>query len=115
MTDDNVTALPGRITLDLDSEERPEKDVKPPFVANIKGREIGMRDPAELDWRDLLLLESPMDFLRLSTTPEDRKFLLEQDLPGWKFNRLMEAYYAHYDLDEKVRQARRQQRLDGSL
>lgn len=110
---DNVTALPGRISIDLDSEERPEGDVKPPFVAVVKGREITMTDPAELDWRDLIMLESPTEFLRLALAPADRKFLLEQDLPGWKFNKLMEAYYAHYDLEEKVRQARRQQTLGG--
>ena len=113
MTDDNVTALPGRITLDLDAAARPDGEVKPPFVVVVKGREISMEDPAELDWRDLILLESPTEFLRLALSAEDRKFLLAQDLPGWKFNQLMEAYYSHYDLDEKVRQARRQQQLGG--
>lgn len=110
---ENVTNLPGRISLDLDSESRPDAEVKPPFVVVVAGREITMEDPANLDWRDLLLLESPTDFLRLSLSAEDRKFLLEQSLPGWKFNKLMEGYYTHFDLDEKVRQARRQQQLGG--
>lgn len=108
---DNVQDLPQHITLDLDAETRPEGDVKPPFAVNINGRRIVMEDPADLDWRDLMLLESPTEFLRLSLSKEDRKYLLEQNLPGWKFNRFMEAYYSHYDLDEKVRQAQRQQRL----
>lgn len=113
MTDSNVHDLPGRISLDLDHAARPEGDVKPPFVVVVNGREIRMEDPADLDWRDLVLLESPTEFLRLSLSSEDRKFLLEQSLPGWKFNQLMEAYYSHYDLDEKVRAAQRQQRLSG--
>lgn len=110
---DNVTALPGSITLDLDAAQRPANEVKPPFVVKIQDREIGMKDPAELDWRDLILMESPTEFLRLSLSKEDREFLLSQDLPGWKFNQLMEAYYTHFDLDEKVRSARRQERLSG--
>jgi hypothetical protein len=113
MSDSNVSALPKNLALDLDSESRPENEVKPEFTVQINGREITMTDPSELDWRDLILLESPTEFLRLSLTAEDRKFLLEQPLPGWKFNRLMEAYYNHFDLDQKVRDARRQQALAG--
>jgi hypothetical protein len=56
-------------------------------------------------------METPTEFLRLSLSKEDREFLLAQNLPGWKSNRLMEAYYTHFDLDEKVRSARRQERL----
>lgn len=112
---DNLHQLPSNISLDLDAEKRPESEIKPPFVAMVKGREITMTDPAELDWRELILLESPTEFLRLSLSAEDRKFLLEQDLPGWKFNRLMESYYSHYDLEEKVRKARQQQRLASSV
>lgn len=111
--DNNVSTLPKNLALDLDAEQRPEKEVKPPFTVQINGREITMTDPAELDWRDLILMESPTEFLRLSLADEDRKFLLEQSIPGWKFNRLMEAYYNHFDLDQKVREARRQQALAG--
>lgn len=113
MSDSNISTLPKNLALDLDAEQRPEGEVKPPFTVQVEGREITMTDPSELDWRDLILLESPTDFLRLSLTAEDRKFLLEQSLPGWKFNRLMEAYYGHFDLDKKVRDARRQQALSG--
>ncbi len=113
MTDDNVTALPGRISIDLDHAERPTDEVKPPFVALIGGREITMTDPSELDWKDLILLESPTEFLRLCLSKEDRDHLYGLDLSGWKFNRLLEAFYKHFDLDEKLRQARRQQQLSG--
>lgn len=109
----SVSQLPQHIDLDLDTAERPESEVKPPFAANIAGRRITMEDPADLDWRDLLLLENPAEFLRLSLTKDDRKFLLEQPLPGWKFNKLMEAYYNHYDLDDKIAAAKRQQALGG--
>lgn len=114
MTDDsNVQQLPGRISIDLDTATRPEKDIKPPFVANVNGREITMIDPAEVDWRDLALMESPGEFLRFALSPEDRKYLLEQELPGWKFERLMEAYYNHFELEKQVAAAKRQQAFGG--
>jgi len=114
MSDSNVRELPSNITLDLDAEQRPESEVKPPFAVKINDRVITMEDPANLDWRDLILLDDPTQFLRLALSPEDRKYLLNQDnVPGWKFNRFMEAYYAHYELDEKVAKARRQQALGG--
>lgn len=108
MTDDNVTQLPVKIHLDLDAVERPSKDIKEPFVVKINGRTITMIDPSDLDWRDLLLMESPMDFLRYALSPEDKSWLTEQATPGWKFSQLMEAYYSHYDLEEKQREAQRQ-------
>lgn len=109
MTD--VTKLPGTIALDLDAATR--DDEKGPFTVVISDREITFGDPEDLDWRDLLMLQDPAEFLRLSLAAEDRKFILEQPLPAWKFNRLMEAYYSHFDLEDKVRQARRQQQLAG--
>jgi hypothetical protein len=108
---DSPTQLPRQIAFDLDSAQRPEDEVKPPFVANVHGREITMEDPDNLDWRDLILMEKPTEFLRLALSKEDRKFLLEQSIEGWRFNQLMEAYYSHYDLEDKLQQAHRQQRL----
>jgi hypothetical protein len=108
-----VSQLPSNITFDLNSAKRPEKDVKPIFRALVLDREITMLDPATLDWRDLLLLESPVEFLRLAIGDADRKWLLEQSLEGWQFESLMEAYYRHYDLEEKQREARRKQQLAG--
>lgn len=112
-TPDNVRALPGNISFDLDNVQRDPKDIKPIFTVTVAGREITMTDPQELDWKDLLLLESPMDFLQYTLGSADKAFLLKQDIEGWRFGKLMEAYYAHYDLDEKMRQARRQQQLSG--
>lgn len=112
MTDDNVTHLPDPdVILDLDNEERPKEDVKPPYVVKIGDKKLTFADPAEIDWRDLAAVEIPADLLRVAMSREDRIHLQKQELPGWKFNRLMESYYQHYDLEEKIRNAKRQQQL----
>lgn len=109
MTDSNVTKLPTPgVTLDLDTIERDSKDVKPPFVVAIEGRSITLGDPTDIDWRDLAGVEVPADLLRVAMSREDRVYLQSLALPTWKFNRLMEAYYTHYDLEDKIRNARRQ-------
>ena len=112
MTDSTVSRLPEPgVILDLDLEERPAEDVKPPFVIKVNGRNIQFADPAELNWQDLAAIRIPADFVHVSLNHEDRKFLLEEDLPSWKFNRLLEAYYLHYDLENKIAKARRQSQL----
>jgi hypothetical protein len=105
----NVTQLPEPgVVLDLDVEERPEEDVKPPFIAKVAGKNSPLQDPSEIDWRDLAAVEIPADLLRVAMTREDRQHLQGAALPAWKFNRLMESYYTHYDLEEKIRNAKRQ-------
>ena len=112
MTDSNVSHLPEPgVILDLDVETRPEKDVKPPFVVNVEGKKVTLQDPSEIDWRDLAAVEIPADLLRVAMTRDDRQYLTSLALPGWKFNRLMEAYYLHYDLEEKIANAKRQARF----
>ena len=81
-----------------------------PFVAVLAGREIVFSDPAELDWQDLLEIGDPVDFLRYVVSKEDREFIHKQKLAAFKFNRLMEAFMTYYELDEKLEQARREQR-----
>lgn len=111
---DNVTRLPEPgVILDLDTVERPEKDIKPPFIVNVEGRKITLQDPTEIDWRDLAAVEIPGDLLRVAMTREDRSYLQGLALPAWKFNRLMESYYTHYDLEEKIRNAKRQAQFGG--
>lgn len=106
---DNVSHLPEPgVVLDLDLETRPEKDVKPPFVVNVEGRKVSLSDPTEIDWRELASVEQPVDLLRVAMSREDRNYLYDLSLPAWKFNRLMEAYYSHYDLEEKIASAKRQ-------
>lgn len=107
---DNVTSLPKTgVVLDLDSYERPDKEVKVPFVVTVGGREITFKDPGTIDWRDLANIEEPADLIHFSLEKEDRKHLGDTDLPVWKFNKMMEAYYEHYDLEDKIADARRQQ------
>lgn len=107
-----VTRLPEPgVVLNLDDAERPEKDIKPPYVVTVGGRNVTFADPNELDWRDLASIDGPHDLLRVSLSTEDRVHLASTDLPGWKFNKLIDGYYTHYDLDDKIRQAKRQQQL----
>ena len=111
---DNVTRLPEPgVVLDLDLETRPDKDIKPPFVVNVEGRKLTLQDPTEIDWRDLAAVEIPADLLRVAMSREDRNYLQGLALPAWKFNRLMEAYYNHYDLEDKIRNAKRQAQFGG--
>lgn len=108
----NVINLPEPgVILDLDAEVRDPKDVKPPFIAKVGDKNIVLEDPSEIDWRDLAAVNIPADLLRVAMTREDRQYLSDQALPAWKFNKLMEAYYTHYDLEEKIRNAKRQAAL----
>lgn len=86
-----------KVTIDLNTVDR-EKTYEP-FVAKIGDREINFVDPADLDWKDLLDIEEPQQFLRYAVSPEDKEFLKKADMPGWKFRLLMEAYTSHYGLD----------------
>lgn len=107
---DNVSRLPEPgVILDLDAEERDPSEIKPPFIVVVGGRRVAFADPTELDWRDLAAVSIPGDLLRVAMSREDRQHLQKLNLPGWKFNRLMKSYYEHYDLDEKIREAKRQQ------
>lgn len=86
-----------QVTLDLDNVEREE--TYKPFVVNVDGKAITFTDPAEIDWKDLLDIEEPAQFLRHAVSAEDRAHLKQADIPGWKFKLLMESYTNHYGLD----------------
>lgn len=106
---DNVSRLPEPgVILDLDALERPEEEVKPPFVVKVADRKITFEDPANIDWQDLADIQVPNDLFSVAMNREDRSFFRQHRLPGWKFNKLMESYYVHYDFEEKIRAARRQ-------
>lgn len=116
MTDDNVTHLPEPgVVLDLDAEEREAKDIRPPFVTKVGGRNVTFLDPADIDWRDLATVRIPADLINVALQAEDLTHLRSLSLPAWKFNRLLERYYEHYDLEEKLRNARRQAQFNGGL
>lgn len=107
----DVTTLPQSVSIDLDTAERPADEVKAPFTVKIEGKVITMKDPVDLDWRDLLNMQDPREFIRLTMSAEDRDHLSKTSFPGWKFSQLMEAFYRHYDLEELARQAQRDQAL----
>lgn len=105
---DNVTKLPEPgVILDLDAEERNPEDVKPPFVVRVGDRLVTFADPNEIDWKDLAEVEIPVDLLRVALSKDDRAHVSKVEMPSWKFNKLMEAYYSHYDLEQKIRDAKR--------
>lgn len=106
-----MSATPEKITFNLDELERPAEEKVEPFVVVIAGRPITMTDPAELDWQDLLEIENPTDFLRHCVSSDDRRFIADQAIPGWKFGKLIETYMFHYKMDEQIAKARRQQRI----
>lgn len=109
----NVTNLPEPgVVLDLDAYERPESEVKPPFVVKVGGKKITFEDPAEIDWQDLAMVSVPADLFSVSMSREDRRYFREQKMPGHKFNHLMKAYYDYYDFEEKIRAAKRQAQFD---
>lgn len=110
---DNVTQFPEPgVVLDLDSLQRDPKEVKPPFIVRVGGRNITFADPNDIDWRDLVDINHPSQLLSFSLTRDDREHILGTDLPGWKFNELMEAYYVHYDFEKKIAEARRRAQFD---
>lgn len=109
MTDENVTHLPKPgVVFDFDSLKRDPKDVKPPFIALVRGREITFTDPSEIEWQDLAAIVIPSDLFSVALSPDDRKWLRDTEMAGWQFNELMKAYYDHYDFEEKIRTAKRQ-------
>ena len=105
----NVVPMPDpSVILDLDAAERPEEEVKPPYVVKVGGKSITFTDPAEIEWRLLASVELPGDMLRISLSEEDRAHIRSVQLPGWKFNKLMKGYYDHYGLEDRIAEAKRQ-------
>ena len=105
-----MTDLPqNNIVLDLDAVERPAEDIVPPFVVNVAGRLITMSDPEEFDWQDLLNIQTPQDFLRYCVSADDRDYLRDLKMPGWKFGALMKGYQRHYKIDAKLEEYDREQ------
>lgn len=89
-----------RIDLNLDTVTRDQEFA--PFVFVVGDRAIELGDPAELDYQDLLECDTPLQFIRYTATEEDRNFLAQQRIPGWKLGRLLEEYLKHYKAEERV-------------
>lgn len=94
MTTDN-----GQFVFNLDEIESERKD-ESRFAAVINGRKIEFINPKDVDWIDLANLgEDPVDFVQLCVaTEEDADWLLTQQLPSWKAEKLIEAFSRHYGI-----------------
>lgn len=93
---DNVTQLNQRVNSNLDEMER---DSKPTFAFVHEGKRVEMLDPAEIDFKDLMTIEHPANFLKYALSDEAKELLATTKLAGWKFNKLIQDYMTYYDLD----------------
>lgn len=96
MTDSNVHQLNQKVNTNLDAMER---DSKEPFSAVVNERRFTMKDPAEIDFKDLMTIEHPANFLKYALDDEAKAVLAEEYVPGWKFDKLIREYMEYYDLD----------------
>jgi hypothetical protein len=96
MADDNVRTLTQRVNTNLDELER---ESKPKFAFVLAGHRVEMMDPAEIDFKDLMTIEHPANFLKFALSDDAKKVLAENKLEGWKFNQLIKDYMKYYDLD----------------
>lgn len=96
MPKDNVRTLNQKVNLNLDELERESKE---PFSAVIDGHRFTMKDPQEIDFKDLLSIEHPANFFKYALDDDAKKILAEATVPGWKFEALLKGYMEHYGLD----------------
>lgn len=106
-----VKQLPVEIDFDLDAYERPAEEVIPDYKIKLGGRVIVMTNPDEIDWKDLLDITDPVGFLTYAVSREDREHILGLDIPSYKFGKLMDGYYAHFNIQERMEKARQAERL----
>lgn len=96
---DNVHQLNQKVNLNLDQLER---ESKAPFSFVHNEVRVEMTDPSEIDFKDLMTIEHPANFLKFALSPEAKKLLAETEMPGWKFNKIIEAYMEYYGLDPRA-------------
>lgn len=89
----NVTQMPNRIDLDLDSYHD-DKDPGP-FHFQVGGQAFEMTSPAQLDFTALLDMESELDILEIALGEEQFKRLRALRLPVAKATKLAQAYQQH--------------------
>lgn len=94
-----VTQLNQQVDLNLDELER---DQVTPFSFVLAGQRVEMTDPHEIDFKDLMEIDHPSKFLEYALSPEAKKLLLENKVPGWKFNELIDGYMKHYGLQQQA-------------
>ena len=92
----NVSQLNQHVDVNLDELER---ESKPAFAFVLAGERVEMKDPAEIDIKDLMQIDHPAMFLKFALSQEAKDLIDREGVPGWKFNDLLEKYMAHYGLD----------------
>ncbi len=90
------------VNFDLDAEATVSD--KRPFVVKAKDRSgteklITLVDPEDIDWKILMSIENPRQFLSAAMSAEDRTFMRGVDSSGRTFGKLIDAYTRHYGLD----------------
>ena len=96
MADDNVTQLNLKVQSNLDEMER---EGKGNFFFVLNGKRLELLDPSEIDFKDLMTIEHPANFLKYALSDEAKEVIATTHVPGWKFNQLIEDYMKFYDLD----------------
>lgn len=84
---------------DLDALER--EDGVEPFVAQINGKPITMADPKDIDWQDLVTVntDDAVQLFEAAITNEDElEHFYASSVPAWKLDKLVEAYLTHYGM-----------------
>jgi hypothetical protein len=86
-----------KIDFNLDTIEREQHYA--PFTIVVADRRMTLVDPKEIDWKDLLDIEQPIQFLsHVFASDEDKAFFKQQNFPGWKLDKMIEQYTKHYGL-----------------
>jgi hypothetical protein len=96
MSDDNVTKLNQKVNSNLDEMERDQKEL---FSAVVNGERFTMIDPANIDFKDLMSIQHPANFLKYALDEHGKDVLARNKVEGWKFNNLIKDYMEYYDLD----------------
>lgn len=84
----------------VDDAKRDE--VFEPFVADIRGRQVILGDPAEIAYQDLLSCETPMEFWKFTVSEDDRDYIAATRMESWRLGALLKAYLEHYRAAERV-------------
>lgn len=106
---DNVHDLPvGDVDFDLDALEKDPKQAVDTFAANIGDKRIEFANPEDVDWQDLVLVETPVDMVQFLVTEDDLKHIRAQRIPSWKVGELVNRILSHYRFDQKFEEAQRE-------
>lgn len=97
-TTKKVTALPERVSINLDSLEREDRPEE--FSAVVGGKRLVFADPKEVDYRLLMEFEAnPNLFFSEALSEEDKEHWDSQErIPAWKLEALVAAYRDHFGL-----------------